>query len=225
MERKKYVAYLRVSTKKQGASGLGLEAQREIVARTVGKDNIVKEFVEIESGRKGERPELAKAIAFCKTAGHTLAIAKLDRLSRSVSFIFSLKESGIDFLCCDLPELNTITLGIFASLAQYEAELISQRTKAALQAKRAQGFKLGSPQNLTKEAKEKGYLERRELAQKRETNIKAFEIAKDLRGQGRSYHNIADCLNRYGFKTVKERRFYAASVRNLFLLFQGKNRP
>ena len=130
-----YVAYYRVSTKRQGESGLGLEAQKQAVnlyAKTNGC--ILKEFTEVESGKKDNRPQLDMAIKECKQRNATLLIAKLDRLSRNVSFLFTLKQS-INFVCLDLPDLNTLTLGIFATMAQHERGLISKRTKSALQIK------------------------------------------------------------------------------------------
>lgn len=140
METKKYVAYYRVSTKKQGQSGLGLVAQKQQVSHYLsGKGKIINEFVEVESGKKDTRPKLQEAIMVAKENDAILVIAKIDRLARSVSFIFSLRDSGVKFECADMPEANTLSIGIFATLAQYERELISQRTKAALAAKKAQG--------------------------------------------------------------------------------------
>ena len=146
---KSYVAYLRVSTQKQGQSGLGLAAQRAAVQAFPPVARLVAEFVEVESGKKNERPQLAAALALAKATGATLLIAKLDRLSRNAGFIFQLRDAGVDFVCCDMPDANTLTVGIFAVLAQHERELISQRTKAALAAKKAQGAQLGTPANLT----------------------------------------------------------------------------
>ncbi len=153
---KNYVAYYRVSTIKQGFSGLGLEAQREAIQRFLGNAPIIAEYTEIESGSKNNRAELDKAILHAKNDSATLVIAKLDRLSRNVSFIFALRDAKVDFICADMPDANTMTIGIFAVLAQHERELISYRTKAALQAKKAQGYTLGKPQNLTYDARKKG---------------------------------------------------------------------
>jgi DNA invertase Pin-like site-specific DNA recombinase len=109
-------------------------------------------YIEVESGKRNDRPELAQAIERARREGATLIIAKLDRLARSVAFIFALRDSGVKFLACDMPEANTLTIGLLAALAQHERELISERTKAALEAKKARGCVLGSPQNLTKDA-------------------------------------------------------------------------
>lgn len=160
---RRYVAYYRVSTKRQGDSGLGLKSQRSAVANFV-KGNIVAEFTEIESGKNDQRVELARAIDKAKHERATLVIAKLDRLSRNAGFIFALKDSGVDFQCVDMPDANTLTIGIFATLAQHERELISTRTKAALQAKIAQGAVLGNPTNLTAQAQAKGAAANRQLA-------------------------------------------------------------
>lgn len=155
-ENKHYVAYYRVSTEKQGKSRLGLEAQQEIVHRHVHSNKLLAEFVEVESGKKDARIELEKALAFTKEHNAILVIAKLDRLSRNVAFIFKLRDAGVQFECCDVPQLNTLTLGVFATMAQYERELISKRTTEALQAKKRQGAKLGSPQGFKKGVREQG---------------------------------------------------------------------
>ncbi|KAA6313651.1 DNA-invertase hin, partial [termite gut metagenome] len=143
----KYISYYRVSTAKQGQSGLGLESQRDIVSRYVEsqKGLLFSEYTEVESGKKNDRKELAKALMECKVQNAILIVAKLDRLSRSVSFISSLTDSNVDFVCCDFQNANKFTIHLFASVAQYERELISTRTKNALQAKKLQGCKLGNP--------------------------------------------------------------------------------
>ena len=220
MKSKKFVAYYRVSTKKQGQSGLGLDAQKATVAAYArDKGQIEREFVEVESGKKNTRPQLQEAIEYCRLHGCTLVIAKLDRLARSVSFIFALREAGIDFACADMPDLNTLTLGIFASLAQYEAELISKRTKEALAAKKAQGFHLGTPGNLTKEARDKGHRQRRKHAQTQTANKKAYALAKEMREKGSALRTIADCLNNAGIPTTRGNKWYSSTVKNLLSLF------
>jgi DNA invertase Pin-like site-specific DNA recombinase len=211
----KFVAYYRVSTAKQGRSGLGLEAQRASV-QTFAKDGeIVGEFVEIESGRRNDRPELAQAIQYARRQGATLIIAKLDRLSRSVGFIFTLRDAGARFLCADLPELNTLTLGVFAALAQHERELISERTKAALKAKKARGCVLGSPQNLTREATLKAAEARRRRALEDPANRRATELALLYRNCGLSYKAIAGKLNANDHVTRRGKRFSACAIQRL----------
>jgi DNA invertase Pin-like site-specific DNA recombinase len=136
-----FIAYLRVSTAGQGRSGLGLEAQREAIAHFLngGGWRIAAEFVEVESGRKADRPQLAKALAACRAHKAKLLIAKLDRLSRNVHFISGLMESKVKFVACDMPHAQPFELHIRASLAEEERRMISQRTSAALWAKKAAG--------------------------------------------------------------------------------------
>ena len=142
-----FVAYYRVSTERQGQSGLGLDAQKAAVAAYMrGKGELEGEFVEVESGRKDDRPQLAAALALCRRKpGRVLVIAKLDRLARSVAFISNLMESGVAFLAVDMPYANKLTLHVLAAVAEHEREMISQRTKAALAAAKARGTRLGNP--------------------------------------------------------------------------------
>jgi DNA invertase Pin-like site-specific DNA recombinase len=141
----KFVSYLRVSTVKQGVSGLGLEAQREAIAGYLngGKWSVVKELVEIESGKRNDRPALAAALNLCRVHHATLVIAKLDRLARNVHFISSLMESGVEFVAVDMPTANRLTVHILAAVAEAEAGMISQRTTVALAAAKARGTALG----------------------------------------------------------------------------------
>src|SRR4051794_18406747 len=128
----KFVAYLRVSTAKQGRSGLGLEAQQSAVRQFVagrGGKIIAPEYVEVETGKRNDRPELEKALKRCRLTGATLVVAKLDRLSRNAAFLMTLRDSGVDFVAADLPEANTMTVGVMAVVAQHEREAISHRTK------------------------------------------------------------------------------------------------
>jgi len=141
------VSYLRVSTARQGASGLGLEAQREAVARftAAGGHTLLSEYVEVESGAKAARPNLAAALTSCRLHRATLVIAKLDRLARNMAFIANLMDGGVEFVACDMPHANRLTLHLLAAIAEHEREMISQRTKAALQAAKARGVRLGNP--------------------------------------------------------------------------------
>ncbi len=141
------VAYERVSTARQGASGLGLEAQRRVIedfAATRG-DEVLARFTEVESGRKADRPELSKALHLAKVTGATLVIAKLDRLSRNAAFLLTLRDSGVRFLAVDMPEANNLTVGIMALVAEAEREAISRRTRDALAVAKGRGVKLGNP--------------------------------------------------------------------------------
>ena len=212
----RYVAYYRVSTRQQGNSGLGLYAQKQIVTQHLKPgDRLVDEFIEVETGKNNHRPQLTSAIQSTKDKGATLIIAKLDRLSRNVAFIFELRDSKVPFVCCDIPEANTLTIGIFATMAQHEREVISARTKAALQAKKDQGFKLGSPQNLTDKAREKSIEVRQSLARRNTNNRRASAMIKELRDHGMAYQGIADRLNAAGFKTSKGKLFSARQVQRL----------
>lgn len=196
----KFISYCRVSTAKQGNSGLGLEAQRETIRQYLngGDWQLIGEFVEVESGKNNDRPELAKALKDCQLTGATLLVAKLDRLSRDIHFITSLEKAGIEFIVCDFPTANRFTIHIFAALAQYERELISQRTKAALAAKKARGAVLGSPENLTEENRDKGRMQGRAAIQDRADRFARMVAPKILEYQDQgieSLRGIASRLN------------------------------
>jgi DNA invertase Pin-like site-specific DNA recombinase len=145
-KQQRYVAYYRVSTAKQGRSGLGLEAQQQTVTHFLAGrgGKLLKQYTEVESGRKADRVQLDRALEACKLHGATLVIAKLDRLSRNAPFLMNLQESGASFVCCDNPHANKAMIGIMAIMAQQEAETISKNTKAALAAAKARGVKLGT---------------------------------------------------------------------------------
>ena len=143
--KQRFVSYLRVSTAKQGSAGLGIEAQRSTVAQHIGDRVLLQEYIEVESGKHDARPELEKAMSQARLTGSTLIIAKLDRLSRDAHFLTGLEKSKLDFVACDLPEANKLTITIMAAVAEHERERISQRTKDALRAAKARGTKLGNP--------------------------------------------------------------------------------
>jgi DNA invertase Pin-like site-specific DNA recombinase len=214
---KQYVAYYRVSTQKQGQSGLGLEAQRGAVMQFVRyQGQIIKEFTEIESGKNNNRQQLMAAISYAKQYKATLIIAKLDRLSRNAGFIFTLRDSGVDFICADMPDANTLTVGIFAVLAQHERELISGRTKAALRAKRDQGYILGSPKNLTLDARKKGLERRQTNARENIANRQAIKIIVSDRKDGKTYDQITNELNELGYRTRRGNLYNKGTVKRLF---------
>jgi len=139
----KYIAYYRVSTDKQGQSGLGLEAQQAAVASY--RDSIIAEFTEIESGKVDQRPQLALALEQCRKHNAAILIAKIDRLSRDAAFLLALRKAGVDIVAADMPHAGTLEFGIRAVVAQHEREEIARRTKAALAAAKARGVRLGSP--------------------------------------------------------------------------------
>jgi DNA invertase Pin-like site-specific DNA recombinase len=217
---KNYVAYYRVSTQKQGNSGLGLQAQKETVNNFIRNNSLIAEYTEIESGKNDRRIELKKAIDFATANNAILVIAKLDRLSRNASFIFQLQDSKVDFVCCDIPDANTMTIGIFAVIAQQERELISERTKKALRAKKENGYILGKPENFTNEMRTKGRQVYHTMAIENESNKRAFALIQILRNQGLSYRAIANKLNESGFKTSKGNHFFANSVKQIETIYQ-----
>lgn len=210
----RYVAYYRVSTKRQGESGLGLEAQRSAVAGFV-KGPILAEYTEVESGKNNQREQLALAIDCAKKNTATLVIAKLDRLSRNASFIFALRDSGVQFQCVDMPDANTLTVGIFATLAQHERELISGRTKVALAAKKAKGAALGNPKNMTSASQAKGVAGNKKRAANNENNRRATSLVIMMKRTGKTFTQIADQLNRDGFKTARGCQFTVTQVTRL----------
>jgi DNA invertase Pin-like site-specific DNA recombinase len=212
-----YVAYYRVSTARQGVSGLGLDAQKSCIECAVGSGNVLAEFTDIESGRKRDRVQLQQALKMCRETGAELIIAKLDRLARDVRFIFELRESGVQFFACDLPDFNTLTLGMFATFAQYEREKISERTKAALKAKKARekGAWWGVS-NLTEEAREKAHEAVRVKAKSNPNNVRARAFIKQAtRGGKVSLRALAEQLNNAGFTTSQDKKFTAVQVSRL----------
>lgn len=211
----KYVAYYRVSTEKQGESGLGLEAQRSDVRRFIHPDNIDREFTEIESGRKAKRPELEKAIELCRKHGATLLIAKLDRLARNVSFVSTLMNSGVKFIAVDMPTATELTIHIIAAIAEDEAKRISERTRKALEEKKKQGIKLGSPQNLTNHSRRLAVRAIQYKAETNENNVRAKAMIQALKTQGLTLQAIADRLNATGFKTSTGKEFKPMQVKRL----------
>jgi len=202
-----YVAYYRVSTQRQGQSGLGLDAQRHAVA---GYD-IIAEFTEVESGKKADRPELAQALALAKETGATLLIAKLDRLARNVHFITGLLEAGVPIVCADMPEADRTFLQMAAVFAEWEGRRISERTKAALAAAKQRGIKLGSPCPAKGGAATAGI--RRDATAK--VAPQAMPVITALRNAGQSLRAIASALNSAGIPTAMGGQWHASSVRNL----------
>lgn len=212
---RKYIAYYRVSTNKQN---LGLEAQRTLVTNyiTANGGSLISEYSEKESGKINNRIELSNAIKECQNQGASLIIAKLDRLSRNVSFVFALKDAGIDFISCDLPTFNTLTLAVFCGLAQQERELISQRTKLALNELKKQGRKLGNPNaRFTDKNREKASLIKKSLADNNENNKKSWVIVEALLKTTNNMSYISRILNDNGFRTSKGKLFSSTQVKRL----------
>jgi len=199
---KRFVAYFRVSTDRQGRSGLGLEAQQAAVREFVrGRGELVEEYTEVETGKRADRPQLAKALAHSRRQKATLVIAKLDRLARNVAFTATLMESGADFIACDIPEANRLTIHILAAVAEDEAHRISERTKAALAAYKARGGLLGAARPECREVSlEAGRKGSRIGAAKVAENARAaysdiLPTMTLLRDNGHSLREIASHLN------------------------------
>lgn len=215
---KKYIAYYRVSRKEQGISTLGLLAQKSSVEKYVsGQEGIIlNEYTEIETGtNKRERVEIHKAIQQAKSEGAVLVIAKLDRLARNVSFESSLMDAGIEFLAVDMPSANNFTIHIFSALAEQEAMLISTRTKQALAELKKKGVVLGSPKNLTDNAREQGVKTIKENAINNDRNRQAQSVITSCKEKGMSYRQIAEYLNQLNFKTRYGNQFMAPTVHQL----------
>ena len=213
----KYVAYYRVSTKRQGESQLGLKAQKHAVERFISPEMIDKEFTEIETGTsKRYRPILNEAIELCKETGATLIIAKLDRLARNVAFVSSLMDSQVKFKAVDMPQANELTIHIMSAIAQHEAKAISKRVKEGL----AQSTKkLGTPANLTEEARLRGLESIRHKAKNNPNNKRALAYVKMMKERNElkkrkklKLREIAEELNSEGFKTSTGKDFGTTQV-------------
>ena len=212
----KYIAYYRVSTKKQGISGLGLEAQKEAVYRFISPESIDKEFTEVETGtNKKHRPILQEALELCKKTGATLIIAKLDRLTRNVSFVSSLMDSKVKFKAVDFPEANEMTIHILSAVAQNEAKLISTRIKDALAIKKAKGEKMGTPENLTEQDRLKGIESIKLKANNNQNNKRAIAFLRKSGTVKTSMTTLTLELNANGFLTSKGKQFFPMQVKRL----------
>jgi DNA invertase Pin-like site-specific DNA recombinase len=212
--RGRFVAYFRVSTDRQGKSGLGLEAQRESVLAWLngGSWTMAAEFVEVESGKHADRPELGKALAACKRHKAKLVIAKLDRLSRNLAFIATLMDSGVEFVAVDNPHANKLTIHILAAVAQHEREMSSQRTKDALQAAKARGKRLGNPE--LDKARQLAFAANGEAADRFAANI--LPIISGIKASGvTSLRGIARALDARGVRTARGGEWSAVQVSSI----------
>jgi DNA invertase Pin-like site-specific DNA recombinase len=218
------VSYLRVSTAKQGMSGLGLEAQRAAVEgfAAAHHHDVICEFLEVESGKRDDRPQLEAALATCRLHRATLVIAKLDRLARNVAFIANLMDGGVEFLACDMPHANRLTLHLLAAIAEHEREMISQRTKAALAAAKARGVKLGNPNGAAalrdqcREAAARSAAVRKARAARHLSAI--APLIHQLRSEGYvTPRPLAAALNQCGVPSPSGGAWYPERVRRLLL--------
>ena len=215
----KYIAYYRVSTKEQGKSGLGLEAQKQAVNQFTQncKDCVLAEFTEVETGTsKKHRPQFEQAKQLAMSTGATIIIAKLDRLSRNVHFISGLMESKVKFKALDMPEADDTTVQMMAVFAEREAKMISQRTKAALAARKAKGLAWNGKNNLTPEAIAKSQAVRSQKAKDNPNNIQATALICALRRAGDTFPSIVEQSNNKGFKTSRGKNFQTTTVRRLY---------
>jgi DNA invertase Pin-like site-specific DNA recombinase len=218
MAKGNFIAYYRVSTQRQGASGLGLDAQRKAIADYMNGGALAGEFTEIESGRKNSRPQLRAALAACRKQKATLVIAKLDRLARNVAFISALLESKAKFVAVDMPDADVAFLQIVAVFAEWEAKKISERTSSALQQARARGKQLGwaieTRRHEQAQCARMGAAANRDRAGQFAANV--LPIVRDIRQAGvTTLDGIAGALNARGVATARGGEWYATSVRNL----------
>jgi DNA invertase Pin-like site-specific DNA recombinase len=211
----RFVAYYRVSTAAQGASGLGLEAQQAAVRLYLHgqQGEPFREFVEIESGKHNDRPQLRAALELCRLTGATLLIAKLDRLSRNAAFLLSLRDAGVDFIAVDNPNATRLTVGILAVVAEDERERISQRTKAALAAAKARGTKLGNPVGFGGAV----YRQGGEAAQRGADQFasKLLPTIQGLKADGLSLNAIAKRLTEGHYRTARGGAWTPTAVKNI----------
>jgi len=224
----RFISYYRVSTQRQGLSGLGLEAQKKVVADYLkdGDWQLLHEFVEVESGRRKDRPQLRAALEMCRHKKATLVIAKLDRLARNVAFIATLLEGKIRFVCCDMPDADSTMLQIYSAIAEREAIRISERTKAALAAAKARGRLLGwsmpTRAQEQKIAAQRGAAVNRSQALQFASNL--LPVIESIRAAGiKSLADIADALNARGIPTARDGRWHAATVQRLTARMAGDN--
>lgn len=208
-QEKSFIAYYRVSTDRQGRSGLGLEAQRESVERFLSAcgGNLLTDFIEVESGAKKNRPELDMALAECRRRKATLIIAKLDRLARNVHFISGLMESRVEFVAADNPHANRLMVHMLAAFAEHERDMISQRTKAALAAAKARGVQLGAT------GKDRAK-ENREAADRHAEQLRP--MVTELLNEGLStYSALSVALNQKGIPSARDGRWHPKTVARL----------
>jgi DNA invertase Pin-like site-specific DNA recombinase len=210
----KFVAYYRVSTQRQGESGLGLEAQRAAVQTYLngGSWSLLGEHIEVETGKNNDRVELQRALDMCRRNKAKLIIAKLDRLSRNLAFIATLMDAGVEFIAVDNPHASRLTLHILAAVAEHERVMISERTKVALQAAKARGTVLGNPS--LGEARKRGHAAQRAMAGQFAANV--LPVMRELQAAGVTSRNaIAGELNRRGVKTARGGAWTHVTVGNV----------
>ncbi len=210
---RRFVAYFRVSTKRQGADGLGIAAQKDIVARFVAQSGgeVISAFTEVESGKRNDRPQLAAALREAKRQGATLIVGKLDRLGRNLAFIASLMEAGTPFIAADFPQADRLMLHILGAVAQHERETISKRVKDALAQAKVRGTRLGNPNitSINRQGREK------QAKKAQETAETLASIVMPMRERGETLASIAQMLTSQGIKTARGGQWSPSQIRNI----------
>jgi DNA invertase Pin-like site-specific DNA recombinase len=218
MTKPRFVAYYRVSTDRQGRSGLGLEAQKVAVQAFLSRSGglLTAEYTDIQSGDDGERPQLTEALRLCRLTNTTLLIAKLDRLSRNVAFLATLQQAGTKFVACDLPEANELVVHILAAVAQAERKAISERTKAALAVARARGIQLGNPRLRPGNATSAAIARKARTKKTEDRAAELLEVIQNAERHGSlSLRQVASYLNGLGVASANGRKWHATSVRRV----------
>lgn len=218
-----FVSYLRVSTERQGVSGLGIDAQRSAIRRYMELcgGEVLAELVEVESGKRSDRPVLEEAVALCRRKKATLLVAKLDRLSRTVSFISRLIDTGIDFIAVDNPHANKLMIHVMSAFAEHERDLISVRTRSALEAAKARGVKLGNPRIAS--AREQARVAIQSAADDYCANVAPIIAQIRQSGVG-SLQGLADALAARGIATARGGKWHPATVKNVEKRWLALNR-
>ena len=211
ISKQRYVAYFRVSTQKQGRSGLGLDAQKQAVSDYLQQfgGELVAEFMEVESGKRPDRPEFTKAADYAELSNATLLVAKLDRLSRDLHFVTSLQKRGIKFKLCDLPEIDNLTIHILAAMAEHEARMISVRTKQAMQEAKKRGVLMGNPKLAIQRNRDVSAANTKRTTDQSQWQIKILKVIEHLEQTEMltTCKAIADALNKRGLETARGGRF------------------
>ena len=221
----RFVSYYRVSTAKQGQSGLGLEAQRQTVLQSVGDGELLEEFTEVESGKLNSRPQLQAALKHARLTKSTLIVAKLDRLSRNAAFLNQLFDADVPIRCADMPFADRFTVGILAQVAQWERERISDRTKAALAVAKARGRSLGGRRSnqrcVDAEGRSRALAARKATSAQRQTDVMPYVDAARVAGHT-SLRSIAGYLNARRIAAPRGGDWQAAQVARLLNITPGR---
>lgn len=211
-----YITYYRVSTTHQGSDGLGIQAQQNAVEYFTKSGRVLEAFTEVETGKTSNRPELAKALQMAKETGATLVVAKLDRLARNVLFTAQLMESGVDFIACDMPNANRMTIQMMAVFAEQEARMISQRTTAALSVAKKNGVKIGAANPKYWETRKQNNFSRKKVVRpKHQYTPQMVTQVIQLREDGKTLTQIAKALNGQGWQTAKGKDFQPMTIKRI----------